>query len=106
MTLDEAIKHAQERANSDCTECSKEHQQLVDWLTEYKHIRDFDSVLDVVYGKLYDADSLVEQWAKNIKRYCKIRNGICEGCIFYKSFNITGYIIYNKCSLNNKPKNW
>lgn len=93
--LDEATKHAQERANQDCTECSKEHQQ-----------RYFDSMLDDAYNKLYDVDSLVVDWAKNIKRYCKIRNGICEGCIFYKSFSINRYIIYNKCRLNNKPKNW
>lgn len=38
MTLDDAIKHAQEVANSSgvCDECKKEHQQLVEWLKELK----------------------------------------------------------------------
>ena len=39
MILDEAIKHAQERANQDCTECVKEHQQLAEWLLELKEFR-------------------------------------------------------------------
>ena len=39
MILDEAIKHAQEMANQDCTECAKEHQQLTEWLLELKDFR-------------------------------------------------------------------
>ena len=39
MILDEAVKHAQERANQDCTECVKEHQQLAEWLLELKDFR-------------------------------------------------------------------
>lgn len=63
--------------------------------------------------KLYDInkqlDSLkdnLEDYAKDISYYCELREGHCNGCPFYKSFNIAGYIIYNKCRLNNKPKNW
>lgn len=37
MTLDEAIKHCEEK--SDCSECSKEHQQLAEWLKELKKLR-------------------------------------------------------------------
>ena len=33
MTLDEAIKHAEEVSNS---KCDKEHKQLVEWLKELK----------------------------------------------------------------------
>ena len=36
MTLDEAIKHAQEIADKGCDQCAKDHQQLADWLIELK----------------------------------------------------------------------
>ena len=39
MILDEAIKHAQEMANQDCTGCAKEHQQLAEWPLELKEFR-------------------------------------------------------------------
>lgn len=39
MTLDEAIQHAQEVADFGCDQCSKDHQQLADWLRELKELR-------------------------------------------------------------------
>ena len=39
MTLDEAIQHAQEVADSGCDQCTKDHQQLADWLRELKELR-------------------------------------------------------------------
>ena len=39
MTLDEAIRHAEEVAQSGCGECSVDHQQLADWLKELKELR-------------------------------------------------------------------
>lgn len=37
MTLDEAIRHAEEvAANEPCEECADEHVQLAAWLTELK----------------------------------------------------------------------
>lgn len=39
MTLDEAIQHCQEKScNND--ECSMEHRQLAEWLTELKQYRE------------------------------------------------------------------
>lgn len=38
MTLDEAIKHCQERV-CDNSECSLEHKQLAEWLIELKELR-------------------------------------------------------------------
>ena len=35
MTLDEAIKHAEEKACGN-TECAEEHKQLTEWLKELK----------------------------------------------------------------------
>lgn len=43
MTLDEAIKHCQEVAKQDCTECGKEHERLALWLTELMAYRATDN---------------------------------------------------------------
>lgn len=43
MTLDEAIKHCQEVAAKDCTECGKEHEKLAMWLTELMAYRATDT---------------------------------------------------------------
>lgn len=43
MTLDEAIKHAEEVANDMelcCKECAEEHRQLAEWLKELKQLRE------------------------------------------------------------------
>ena len=42
MTIDEAIAHAQETADTRtdlCDECRKEHGQLAQWLTELRDLR-------------------------------------------------------------------
>lgn len=39
MTLDEAIQHAREVAQSGCSECCKEHAQLAEWLEELQRRR-------------------------------------------------------------------
>lgn len=39
MTLDEAIKHAEEKACGN-TECAEEHRQLVEWLRELRELRE------------------------------------------------------------------
>lgn len=49
MTLDEAIKHAEEVADYDCYnenqfKCSEEHRQLAEWLKELKAYREAPSV--------------------------------------------------------------
>ena len=55
MTLDEAIKHAEEVAeqnewfeenyleNKGCKECAKEHRQLAEWLKDYKRLLEQES---------------------------------------------------------------
>lgn len=40
MTLDEAIIHAEEVANTQCDDCAKEHKQLAEWLKELKNYRE------------------------------------------------------------------
>ena len=58
MTLDEAIKHARDKANEQnyyasfergkhiqsCKKCAEEHEQLARWLEELKQYRDMDIV--------------------------------------------------------------
>ena len=45
MTLEEAIAHAKERANQDCTDCAKEHAQLAEWLEELKAFREKERMI-------------------------------------------------------------
>ena len=44
MTLDEAIKHAEEVAKQNeekrCCKCAEEHRQLAEWLKELKQLRE------------------------------------------------------------------
>lgn len=40
MTLDEAIRHAEEKAESLCGECAKEQKELAAWLNELKWYRE------------------------------------------------------------------
>ena len=40
MTLEEAIKHAEEVANTACNKCAEEHRQLAEWLRELKQIKE------------------------------------------------------------------
>ena len=47
MTIDEAIRHAEEKARElDCTECAQEHYQLAGWLRELKFRRAHQAALD------------------------------------------------------------
>jgi hypothetical protein len=41
MTLDEAIKHCEEKSSDDsiCKECRADHKQLAAWLSELKRLR-------------------------------------------------------------------
>jgi hypothetical protein len=46
MTLDEAIKHCEEKYNEQkekgCEECALEHLQLRDWLSELKMYKELE----------------------------------------------------------------
>ena len=39
MTLDEAIKHSQFVADTNCDQCAEDHRQLAEWLKELKELR-------------------------------------------------------------------
>lgn len=85
MELTEAIKHCHEKAeelkakvpyrifgdewtqeDKECMECAKEHEQLADWLTELKHLREVRALLkekiadtDFDFGDYYDNTQLI-----------------------------------------------
>ena len=84
MTLDEAIKHAEEVAN-ECTvyfrtsdnevtqipsQCAEEHRQLAEWLKELKRVRELP-------------------WLKELKalREQKRPHGECNQCRYYDGFH-------------------
>jgi hypothetical protein len=43
MTLDEAIKHCEEKAQQ-CGDCGKDHAQLAEWLKELKRLKEAEVV--------------------------------------------------------------
>ena len=46
MTIDEAIRHAEDKARElGCTECAQEHRQLAAWLRELKFRRKAQAAL-------------------------------------------------------------
>ena len=80
MTIDEAIAHAREVANtqrgksgiclqnglecehfSDCLKCAEEHEQLAEWLEELKALR---LLLDWAIECNFGLDSFPEEYAK------------------------------------------
>ena len=68
MTLDEAIKHCQEVAKQDCTECGKEHERLALWLTELMAYRATDNEPKVNRAEIMRLcndieDCISEAWA-------------------------------------------
>ena len=81
VTLDEAIKHAEEKAAelreysdvlsetsttpkgkeiSDCLECAEEHEQLAEWLKDYKRL------LEMPKGDLISREALKEEVRKHV----------------------------------------
>lgn len=71
MTLEEAIKHAEEVAVTSCDECREEHEQLAAWLKELKRIKE-DSIIIPnnstvweVEKALIDARGKAKTWSGN-----------------------------------------
>ncbi len=52
MTLDEAIEHCDEVSKSEaCEECKNQHEQLKEWLVEYKGLKKYKEYFDRLYGE-------------------------------------------------------
>jgi len=66
MTLDEAIEHAKNVAESDvCTSCAAEHKQLADWLSELKDIKNKYAYLAADFDNYRKRTLKAEQTARD-----------------------------------------
>ena len=59
MTLDEAIKHAEEVGNG-CSECAAEHRQLAEWLRKYQKIQEIVERFKNQYDHTTSMDLMIE----------------------------------------------
>ena len=56
MTIDEAIRHAEDKARElGCTECAQQHRQLAGWLRELKFRRVRQAALDAARWRADEA---------------------------------------------------
>nr|DAY40711.1 MAG TPA: hypothetical protein [Caudoviricetes sp.] len=58
MTIEEAIKHAEEVAATSCDECREKHEQLATWLKELKKLKT-ESIVISKYSTAWDAAQLI-----------------------------------------------
>lgn len=65
MELQDAIKHCHEVANSKCGECANEHQQLAEWLTEFKGYKDETPITEDWLNEKFFYDTLLKFWDFN-----------------------------------------
>jgi hypothetical protein len=57
MTLDEAIKHCEEKS-CDSTQCSQEHKQLAEWLKELECYKEMKNEIQIIL------DSPLTDWVE------------------------------------------
>lgn len=70
MTLDGAIKHYKEEAEkymeygieTECYQCGKENEQIAEWLTELKDLREENKVL------IQECDRLIKEKGELLKK--------------------------------------
>lgn len=75
MTLQDAIKHCHEVANSKCDECGKEHEQLAEWLTELAGFKDETPITKEWLSRYFDyfgTDENDQVWIQKekLKNHC------------------------------------
>lgn len=76
MTLDEAIKHAEEVLESKCGECAIEHKELAVWLKELKKLKEeratVEKINNVYIERFEKAERENYRLEKRIERYEKL----------------------------------
>lgn len=96
MTIDEAIKHARDKANEQnyyacfergkhiqsCKKCAEEHEQLVSWLKELKELREFKAI----YQKGMDCSYATFMYNKAI-------DDLTEKIVGYGTYDYYGNVI-------------
>ena len=115
MRLDEAIKHAREKAEEQrkdydtcvvkegygckdcayyyskpCIECAEEHEQLAEWLEDYKKLKNIDEDLRLkyCYEDLSEADNL-----GYLRGYNKAIDDLTEKIVGYGTYDYYGNVI-------------
>ena len=90
MTIEEAIKHCEEKANG-CSECAKEHAELAEWLKELIELREnqdkYERALEIACKQIADSVSktgycpmwLIDVCEDDYVEYYKRKAGI-EAC--------------------------
>jgi len=85
-TLDEAIKHCEEVANSSCSDCAAEHRQLATWLKQVKFMDELVETFKKFNGCFIDLcevchrkcpvgpDTIAMDLTSKMYEYEKIRN--------------------------------
>lgn len=69
MTLEEAIKHAEEVAATSCDGCREEHWQLAAWLKELQDIKE-NSIVIPKRSTAWEAAQLIINAESKIKPIC------------------------------------
>ena len=104
MTIDEAIAHAQETADTRtdlCDECREEHRQLAQWLIELKQLREENDTLKTEIMAVKSGSDVLkicklEEENKELKRLMRLAvddlawsncnmgdNNECPDCPYY-----------------------
>ena len=89
MTIDEAIAHAKETADTRtdlCDKCREEHRQLAEWLKELKLLRaDYEKQKSINYELVEENQEFVNE-NKELKRLIKLaaedigKHSFCSMC--------------------------
>ena len=104
MTLDEAIKHCKEKTEhlrdgvrtcqsmtvaeqADCLECANEHEQLAEWLEDYKRLLGEKSYAMGYQDGLEDGLNDIRPkgkwiWRETGSSYCRYGYFTCSNCSF------------------------
>ena len=95
MTLDEAIKHCEEKAKelkeeahsysddkrysgaeADCLECAREHEQLAEWLKELKYLSSSSSYAELTalrkFAKFVSAEVCNDYFQENADSFAEV----------------------------------
>jgi hypothetical protein len=112
MTLDEAIKHAEEVADSDCYndkqfKCADEHRQLAEWLKDYKRMKEQEPTTKNNLGVREFVEIVVEYPPEELCTYPEYK-GKPYFSIKYEEGNdcIIGYGTYNPQVLSRYLKDY
>lgn len=82
MTIDEAIKHCEDKASANfingCTKCAEEHLQLARWLRELKEKKKMTYKDIPKYGRMVNRDNLWKENRKISITEAEFSQAVCE----------------------------